>query len=859
MTGRPVPRSLLEGLLAMGPGERARLGRLVVTCREGAASVSCWAVDTGDRVAGGAITAVDVPGQVAEVCDSGLFGDVAVESSQDAQGMTTWTLRLWTGVDRATVVSTALHAGSSGVALLAAAQDAATSRWRLASAAAAARAAGVDDDVVDALTGTPGTAPPAPAPQGSPPAPAPVEESATAETTGTARSAWRTTGGAVVRMPMGHHGACVVCRLPATTEYLGAAVHPATCLSIYLEQDPGPVPGGAGRQGPGPVEKGTDQTPNPGPGLDGGPAGSDGPAAEPAAEPAEADPELGSLPAAEHARQPAAPARRRGSKAAAGPVARGNEKGRWAAAAATVDEELHLPGGHCHRWAAGHLGELALLVKTHRLGWGGGQRRPDPGELWLYPPALARVGLPVSVDFEDSGPKAQRDAARAQAFTALNALPFVADALAAGWVLGQGGRLGPRTRVSHPSLLPGGALLEVLSWSEVHGVPLLAAGLDRDGFRQLAPAPVLADRLTAFASRVGVSYRVSPAITGLDLIDATRPPRADADHSDEADGTGADAGEGGGVKKTRFSLVRGVPAELPPFKTDTADTRFTLIEHNFSWHRPWGDLEEATKAMRYAVAFDHGVHFLNPWISTALGVQGLRRHVGQDAAWDGTEAPAYLLVDRWPVTDRRIPDPANATKAVVEQDRVWVTSHTMRQLEKIDPLLPASLTVHESWTWEVTSRYLDKAGTLLKEARYGQDRYVSETAKMIYSATTQKLAAREHNRSYHLWRPDWRDMVMGASRTAVLDLVLTVRDATGLTPLVVDRDTVIYPSTSADPAQAWPGPPGKYGTGAGQWKPAGVADLATWGPAALAGSGSTWQYAKHMEAMTLTGQAVSVP
>lgn len=43
-------------------------------------------------------------------------------------------------------------------------------------------------------------------------------------------------------------------------------------------------------------------------------------------------------------------------------------------------------------------------------------------------------------------------------------------------------------------------------------------------------------------------------------------------------------------------------------------------------------------------------------------------------------------------------------------------------------------------------RYLSDAGKRLTEARYGfGDPFVAVTVKMVYAATTQKLAATEHN------------------------------------------------------------------------------------------------------------------
>ena len=94
----------------------------------------------------------------------------------------------------------------------------------------------------------------------------------------------------------------------------------------------------------------------------------------------------------------------------------------------------------------------------------------------------------------------------------------------------------------------------------------------------------------------------------------------------------------------------------------------------------------------------------------------------------------------------------------------------------------------------------------------------------------RRLAERRPWRTtQHLHRPDWYFTIVAQSRFAI-DLQLTkINRETGVMPLAVDHDAVFYASTEPEPLKAWPGDPGKLGTGVGQWKPIGSADLPSWG------------------------------
>lgn len=504
-------------------------------------------------------------------------------------------------------------------------------------------------------------------------------------------------------------------------------------------------------------------------------------------------------PPAPHAAQenspPAAPPRKRGKKS--------GDRFVGPAAVLTADSVV-LPGGITQGWNPAevtHLGDLATLAGSLNLGWGGGEDRfPDIAQLWLTEGALNVLGLPEQMP-EDDQP-------RKKALTKAGKHDLVTKASQAGWEVG---RVEVWTRIWHPEHFRRGAFIVLLPWSRVEGVALYEDD----------PTPAeLADRLRRFAQATGVSYRLTPASTGLDVIDHYRPPRRS-----EADTRGQSRG--------RVAVTLGA-AKLPPFLHEAADdTRIANLEADYSWHRPYTQLLEEERDRRYVHAYDRNASYLAPWSNIDLGVEGLIHRQGESAAWDETKKPAYFLVDEWDWPHWGLPDPGNATHARMSEDRVWVTSHTLEQLSwhGVTP------TVHESYTWQTSARYLDRANKTMVEARKTLDPAdpVLDTLKGMYAATVGKLGQREHRPDYHLWRPDWRHHIIAATRTAILyTLMQNAQHTAQALPIMVDRDLIVYASDDPDPVTAWPGEQKKLvGTSPGGWKPAGTALLQEWGPAWL--------------------------
>lgn len=630
--------------------------------------------------------------------------------------------------------------------------------------------------------------------------------------------------GELVRMPLGHTQPCVICRTPSTYTLGGVPVHRGECLR-QLREDPNRAANETVAPPPSPTPAATVE--------------------QPATQRQSPTPPAAATP------KPSPATRRTNSRRPAG----GGQRDFDGLIAALNATDIFLPTGGTGSWTARHLGDIALLAPRHRLGGHG--RRVQKGELWLWPGALERLGLPVEVGLDLEGDFAARRAQREQILEPLNSTPAVATALEEGWTIGQGW-LGPRTHLKHPELLPQGATIVIPTWSDFSGIPVLTKGNESEqDQRTLARPALVVERVNELATWTGVGFRLTPGVTGLDSIDYHRPPRW--------------PGDGIRDKGRAAAVMINEPAELPPWLED-GDARLSSIERDFSYWRQMSALTAEEQQMGYVHAYDHRSHYLNPWSSTLLGIEGLRHLRGADVAWDGTEKPGYFLLEAtdWATwwQDWRYPDPLSGTAGFVENpdgpgSRRWVTSHTLKQLHKIDEHLPETLEILEAYTWSESAKYLDRIGAALAEGRAAASPEVADTIKQIYSATTRKLGQLDGKPVVHLWRPDWSDHLRGASRTAIIN-ELTKMQARGAMPeapptsphaLVVDRDTIILASNDPNPETAWIGDPSKLNSLKGGWRPTGTARLQDWAPEALKGDyrGSTWRYVEHMDRMAEPG------
>lgn len=517
----------------------------------------------------------------------------------------------------------------------------------------------------------------------------------------------------------------------------------------------------------------------------------------------------------------------------------GGREPRFAAPVAILEPELiTLPGGRTVPWSAaecGHLGDVAMLASPDqlRLGHGGGEVLPEPGQLWVTSPqVMTALGFPGTLDLPDGIERMTPDDARREVQKALRAyesLPVVAEAVAQGWEISWDGHLDAWTRISHPEKFPRGAMVVFMPWARILDVPLIA---------RASTAQQLADNLADAATVFGVQFKIHPGITAHNLINHTRPPRAD-DLSIS------------GKRADRVALVRGQSAELPPFLRNPADSRFRSIEADFNWYRPWDTLMAHERELTTVAAFDRHASYLTEWETNMLGVDDLVHLTGSDAAWDGkSERAGYWLIERdftWP---QLLPPPTfGANVEGGANGRVWVTTPTLKAMQRvgIEP------TVVEVWTWQTQARYLDIAAGRLKQGLLHPNAAVGATAKQLYARGSGRFARQKGAFAHdQLWRPDWYDHIKAWARFKILLAILHGAEQ-GVHPVAVARDTVVY-LADGDAAEAWPGRTTQIGPEPGRFELEASGSAAAWGPAHLptppTGMGATWRHIAAIEALT---------
>lgn len=782
--------TLVQALLSLPGRTREQLSHLRV--RPGTPpQLTCYTSSPEPGPEGPLSTTPDLQAQIQQLRDLGLLG-AELQVDPDGQHLQ---ITLWAGEGERTAWEQRMEAvrahPHAGADLLehAAQLKATRARYDHARAAAASRAdrarsAGLDPSVISRLLQDDHAGAHVAA------KPQPLQAEAQPEQAPTATAEF-------VRMPTGHSAPCAVCGTPAVDTRAGVPLHRGECARLHDYDNAAPAP---------------------------------------------------STPAAEQRSAPSAdPSPHPSPKPPKKSSSKGPDRSRFAAAVAAWDGQvLYLPGGLSYDLPhITHLGDLARLVSTHRLGHGGGAAKPDRGEIFIYPPALEQMGLPLEVARAGHGTREARSRAREQIFGEFTSLPIVQDALAAGWELDED-RMDVRTRLTHPEILPAGADLTVLPWVTYQGNALFVVD-EHEGRDDLVDPATLVDRLQEFADTVGMTWRVSGGQTGVDLVDVLRPP------------TPPDRDPRPGY------LIRGSDPAQPDFlrpQVRRSDARFTEGERVFSWYRPWSQLHSDEREHPFVMAFDHGSHFLNPFTSLELGVSDVEHLVGDDARWDGREVPGYWVVDAWEAPRWDMPDPGDAVGMVPAEGLRIVTAHTLKQLKLLDEHFPDGLTYREAWVWRDHARYLSRVGENLKRARAECSPPVAAAVKQVYAQMVQKFASLEYPPTQrHLRQPAFRDHIVGAARTALLSALVDANTRTGASPLVVSRDTVLFAVDTDDPEQAWPGKPEKFGTGAGQWKPVGVAPLETWGPEhlpELSGGSRRWNYERGMGALrpiSLGGEA----
>lgn len=458
--------------------------------------------------------------------------------------------------------------------------------------------------------------------------------------------------------------------------------------------------------------------------------------------------------------------------------------------------------------------------------------------------AAVRLGLPERLE----GPEARRS------LRLPDDHPVVKQLTRAKWKLTQRG-FGPWARIYRPATAGRRQCVQlaVLSWDALD--PRAWPGV-----AEMAPAEI-ARVLGVYAARV-LTPRGSTAVTGLELMTSLRPPtRAVQDRATGQWVSGHNPGSLG------TEPVDPAPPEAPAEHPVAQgwDGGF-LDEEAYQWVRDPRLLSDEECLRPYAVGLDINTAFLAAAARLTVGLSG-PEHVTRPAF--DKKIPGCWLVDLSHIeTDPRLPSPFTPTGRRPTGPAWYATPTVAYAVELGHNVAPVEAYLRretgaylDPWHDRLRTAYLDTLADLgvtkdlddhaflaamerHKEADPGLAAVLA-AIKATVKGGIGKLRERPQGRHYRdgerwpalerpTWRPDIRAAVIARARVNMHRKMLKTAQATGLYPLAVLSDCVVYPSPGPSPLDFLPYTtsgkplPGAFrlGPAPGLCKVEGVAELA---------------------------------
>ncbi|MBN3932345.1 helix-turn-helix transcriptional regulator [Streptomyces verrucosisporus] len=380
------------------------------------------------------------------------------------------------------------------------------------------------------------------------------------------------------------------------------------------------------------------------------------------------------------------------------------------------------------------------------------------------------------------------------------------------------------------------------------------------GAADLEPAR-LADALGRYAARV-ITPRGSTAVTGLELMTALRPPTRAV----------RDAGSGAWVSGRSPGSLGTEPVDPAPPEAPTGHPVARgweggfLDEEVYQWVRDVDLLSDAECLLPFAVGLDINTAFLAAAARLAVGLSG-PEHVTRPVF--DKKVPGCWLVDLSHVDlDPRLPSPFTPTGERPEGP-AWYATPTVAYAQELGyDVRPAEAYLRrdsgaylDPWHDRLKAAYLDTLADLgvtrdLTDTAYlaamERHKHTDPALVMVLAAIKAtvkggigKLRERPQGRHHRdgerwpalqrpTWRPDIRAAVISRARVNMHRKMLRTAEATGLYPLAVLSDCVVYPSPGDSPLDFLPRTasgkplPGSFrlGPSPGLCKVEGVAQLA---------------------------------
>ncbi|MFI1367506.1 telomere-associated protein Tap [Streptomyces griseochromogenes] len=448
--------------------------------------------------------------------------------------------------------------------------------------------------------------------------------------------------------------------------------------------------------------------------------------------------------------------------------------------------------------------------RLHRYG-----KDPDP-LIVLTAAAAVKLGLPERLE----GPE-QRRSLRLPADH-----PVVKQVTKAKWKLTQRG-FGPWARIYRPAQAGKRQCVQlaVLSWDALDsrawpGVP------------EMGPADI-ARVLGVYAQRV-ITPRGSTAVSGLELMTALRPPTRAV--QDRTTGNWVPGHNPGSLGSEPVDPAPPEATQEHPVVVGTGWTGGFLDEEAYQWVRDVDLLTGEEAALPWAVGLDLNTAFLAAAARLVVGLSGPEyvKHPAFDK-----RIPGSWLVDLSRIElDPRLPSPFTPS-GLRPEGPAWYQTHTVAyaqelgyDVQPIEAYLRRETGAYlDPWHDRLKTAYVDTLADLgvttdLDDAAFLQ---AMELHKQVDPASAAVLAAikatvkggvgklRERPQGRHYkdgerwpalerptWRPDIRAAVISKARVNMHRKMLNMAKMTGLYPLAVLSDCVVYPSPGRSPLDFLP-------------------------------------------------------
>ncbi|MBC2904311.1 telomere-associated protein Tap [Streptomyces cupreus] len=352
------------------------------------------------------------------------------------------------------------------------------------------------------------------------------------------------------------------------------------------------------------------------------------------------------------------------------------------------------------------------------------------------------------------------------------------------------------------------------------------------GVADMEPADI-ARVLGVYAQRV-ITPRGSTAVSGLELMTALRPPTRP--ERDEATGNWISGHNPGSLGTEPMDPAPPEATQEHPVVVNSGWRGGFLNEEAYQWVRPVDLLTDEECTLPYVVGLDLNTAFL---AAAARLVVGLSAPDHFHAPTFNPKIPGSWLVDLSHVDlDPRLPSPFTPTGERPEGP-AWYQTHTVAYAQE----LGYNVAPIEAYLRRETGAYLDPWHDRLKNAYVdtladlGVTRDLSDhefltamerhkdvdpvltavlaAVKATVKGGVGKLRERPQGRHYKdgdrwpalerpTWRPDIRAAVISKARVNMHRKLLNMAKMTGLYPLAVLSDCVVYPSPGASPLDFLP-------------------------------------------------------